>query len=208
MRSAATSSASGRRRILFMRENQWKRKQRPDWRSFSLFQGLQASLVGLRTLCVSFRQMTPEQRRKQWTGNLLPGQFRHLFDHLPGTLVFRQGPRGTPDGRQSGVRETLRFPDRGRNRRHRPTAMIFPVQTRREIPQGRRARDGHRQTDARPHRVVSQPRRQTRVVHHRQAPALRSLTARSAASAAPSAVTKPSARPCNPISNSPPWPIT
>jgi PAS domain S-box-containing protein len=38
--------------------------------------------------------MTPEQRRQQWTGNLLPGQFRHLFDHLPGTLFFAKDREG------------------------------------------------------------------------------------------------------------------
>lgn len=38
--------------------------------------------------------MTPEQRRQQWTGNLLPGQFRVLFDHLPGTLFFAKDREG------------------------------------------------------------------------------------------------------------------
>ena len=38
--------------------------------------------------------MTPEQRRKQWTAGLLPGQFRHLFDHLPGTLFFAKDRSG------------------------------------------------------------------------------------------------------------------
>lgn len=32
--------------------------------------------------------MKPEEARKKWDKNLLPGQFRHLFDHLPGTLFF------------------------------------------------------------------------------------------------------------------------
>ena len=38
--------------------------------------------------------MTPEERRKQWSRNLLPGQFRHLFDHLPGTLFFAKDRDG------------------------------------------------------------------------------------------------------------------
>ncbi len=32
--------------------------------------------------------MNPEEQRKRWTEQLPPGQFRHLFDHLPGTLFF------------------------------------------------------------------------------------------------------------------------
>lgn len=38
--------------------------------------------------------MTPEQRRQQWAADLLPGQFRHLFDHLPGTLFFAKDRAG------------------------------------------------------------------------------------------------------------------
>ncbi len=32
--------------------------------------------------------MNPETLRRKWDGLLQPGQFRHLFDHLPGTLFF------------------------------------------------------------------------------------------------------------------------
>ncbi|MEX1049487.1 MAG: helix-turn-helix domain-containing protein [Akkermansiaceae bacterium] len=32
--------------------------------------------------------MHREEARVEWRGNLSPGQFRHLFDHLPGTLFF------------------------------------------------------------------------------------------------------------------------
>jgi AraC-like DNA-binding protein len=32
--------------------------------------------------------MTPAALRKSWDEMLQPGQFRHLFDHLPGTLFF------------------------------------------------------------------------------------------------------------------------
>ena len=45
-------------------------------------------------LCVSFRQMSPEQHRRDWTARLMPGQFRHLFDHLPGTLFFAKDREG------------------------------------------------------------------------------------------------------------------
>ena len=38
--------------------------------------------------------MTPEQRRNEWTGNLMPGQFRRLFDNLPGTLFFAKDRQG------------------------------------------------------------------------------------------------------------------
>jgi AraC-like DNA-binding protein len=48
----------------------------------------EALLVELRALCVGSRQMSPEEQRKEWTKQLSPGQFRHLFDHLPGTLFF------------------------------------------------------------------------------------------------------------------------
>lgn len=52
------------------------------------------SLVELRALCVTFRQMTPEERRRQWNADLATGQFRHLFDHLPGTLFFAKDRDG------------------------------------------------------------------------------------------------------------------
>jgi PAS domain S-box-containing protein len=32
--------------------------------------------------------MNTEQQRNEWMENLLPGQFRQLFEHLPGTLFF------------------------------------------------------------------------------------------------------------------------
>jgi AraC-like DNA-binding protein len=32
--------------------------------------------------------MTPRERSRKWTEQLPPGQFRHLFDHLAGTLFF------------------------------------------------------------------------------------------------------------------------
>ena len=38
--------------------------------------------------------MAPEEIRKIWTGQLPPGQFRHLFDHLPGTLFFAKDREG------------------------------------------------------------------------------------------------------------------
>lgn len=38
--------------------------------------------------------MTPDDHRKNWAGNLPPGQFRHLFDHLPGTLFFAKDREG------------------------------------------------------------------------------------------------------------------
>lgn len=53
-----------------------------------------ASLVDLRVLCVSFRQMTQDFDLRQWTNQLMPGQFRHLFDHLPGTLFFAKDREG------------------------------------------------------------------------------------------------------------------
>lgn len=38
--------------------------------------------------------MTPEDSRRTWTEQLPPGQFRHLFDHLPGTLFFAKDREG------------------------------------------------------------------------------------------------------------------
>lgn len=38
--------------------------------------------------------MNPEERRNRWTQQLPPGQFRHLFDHLPGTLFFAKDRDG------------------------------------------------------------------------------------------------------------------
>ncbi len=38
--------------------------------------------------------MNPEETRKIWTEQLPPGQFRHLFDHLPGTLFFAKDREG------------------------------------------------------------------------------------------------------------------
>lgn len=38
--------------------------------------------------------MTAEEQRKEWTEQLPPGQFRHLFDHLPGTLFFAKDRDG------------------------------------------------------------------------------------------------------------------
>lgn len=38
--------------------------------------------------------MTPEDTRNEWTEQLPPGQFRHLFDHLPGTLFFAKNREG------------------------------------------------------------------------------------------------------------------
>lgn len=55
----------------------------------------QGSLVRLRISCVASRQMTPEEHRKNWTDRLPPGQFRHLFDHLPGTLFFAKDCEGS-----------------------------------------------------------------------------------------------------------------
>jgi AraC-like DNA-binding protein len=45
-------------------------------------------LVRSRNSCVRSRQMTPDDRCRIWTKSLPPGQFRHLFDHLPGMLFF------------------------------------------------------------------------------------------------------------------------
>jgi AraC-like DNA-binding protein len=45
-------------------------------------------------LFVFFRQMDPETHRREWTARLKPGQFRHLFDHLPGTLFFAKDREG------------------------------------------------------------------------------------------------------------------
>lgn len=71
--------------------------------------------------------MTPEQRRKQWTARLLPGQFRHLFDHLPGTLFFAKDRDGrlmignpafikrcgfTSEDEISGIDDSMIFPPR------------------------------------------------------------------------------------------------
>ena len=36
---------------------------------------------------------TPQHLRK-WMEELPPGQFRHLFDHLPGTLFFAKDREG------------------------------------------------------------------------------------------------------------------
>ncbi len=38
--------------------------------------------------------MTSRDRIRQWTDRLPPGQFRHLFDHLPGTLFFAKNKEG------------------------------------------------------------------------------------------------------------------
>ncbi|RYD23375.1 MAG: AraC family transcriptional regulator [Verrucomicrobiaceae bacterium] len=38
--------------------------------------------------------MTHEDSRRIWTEQLPPGQFRHLFDHLPGTLFFAKDRDG------------------------------------------------------------------------------------------------------------------
>lgn len=38
--------------------------------------------------------MTKEEHRRHWTEALSPGQFRHLFDHLPGTLFFAKDLEG------------------------------------------------------------------------------------------------------------------
>lgn len=38
--------------------------------------------------------MAPEETRKIWIKQLSPGQFRHLFDHLPGTLFFAKDRDG------------------------------------------------------------------------------------------------------------------
>ncbi|MES2438611.1 MAG: AraC family transcriptional regulator [Verrucomicrobiota bacterium] len=38
--------------------------------------------------------MTQEENRRVWTEQLPPGQFRHLFDHLPGTLFFAKDCEG------------------------------------------------------------------------------------------------------------------
>ncbi len=35
-----------------------------------------------------------EERRRKWRESLSPGQFRHLFDHLPGTLFFAKDREG------------------------------------------------------------------------------------------------------------------
>jgi AraC-like DNA-binding protein len=51
-------------------------------------------LVGLRMVCVVFRHMSRSDRARQWTEQLPPGQFRHLFDHLPGTLFFAKNRDG------------------------------------------------------------------------------------------------------------------
>ena len=71
--------------------------------------------------------MTPEQRRKQWTARLLPGQFRHLFDHLPGTLFFAKDRDGrlmlgnpafikrcgfTTEDEIAGIDDSMIFPPR------------------------------------------------------------------------------------------------
>lgn len=64
----------------------WRRGGcRPRWESGT---ETQAPLVRLRELCVEFRQMTPKEFRHEWTELLPPGQFRHLFDHLPGMFFF------------------------------------------------------------------------------------------------------------------------
>ena len=39
-------------------------------------------------VCVEFRQMTLKEFCKNWTEQLPPGQFRRLFDHLPGMFFF------------------------------------------------------------------------------------------------------------------------
>ncbi len=38
--------------------------------------------------------MNREEERRNWTARLPPGQFRHLFDHLPGTLFFAKDLEG------------------------------------------------------------------------------------------------------------------
>lgn len=38
--------------------------------------------------------MTPEESRRNWSAQLSGGQFRHLFDHLPGTLFFAKDREG------------------------------------------------------------------------------------------------------------------
>ena len=38
--------------------------------------------------------MTPAEICEQWMRQLPPGQFRHLFDHLPGTLFFAKNREG------------------------------------------------------------------------------------------------------------------
>ena len=38
--------------------------------------------------------MSPAERRDEWISSLMPGQFRHLFDHLPGTLFFAKDRHG------------------------------------------------------------------------------------------------------------------
>jgi AraC-like DNA-binding protein len=38
--------------------------------------------------------MIAEKQRQAWTEQLPPGQFRHLFDHLPGTLFFAKDREG------------------------------------------------------------------------------------------------------------------
>lgn len=38
--------------------------------------------------------MTSEDLRKEWSAQLSRGQFRHLFDHLPGTLFFAKDREG------------------------------------------------------------------------------------------------------------------
>ena len=55
-------------------------------RGFNLIYLKERLLVRLRVCCVKSRQMSAEQQHQQWTKQLPPGQFRHLFDHLPGTL--------------------------------------------------------------------------------------------------------------------------
>jgi len=55
---------------------------------------LKDRLVRLRIYCVRFRQMNLEASSKKWTDQLPAGQFRHLFDHLPGTLFFAKDRDG------------------------------------------------------------------------------------------------------------------
>jgi AraC-like DNA-binding protein len=38
--------------------------------------------------------MVPDEHRRTWTDQLSPGQFRHLFDHLAGTLFFAKDREG------------------------------------------------------------------------------------------------------------------
>lgn len=38
--------------------------------------------------------MNREKERREWSDRLTPGQFRHLFDHLPGTLFFAKDLEG------------------------------------------------------------------------------------------------------------------